>query len=184
MTESFSEQGQDLFALSYAYGPLKTFLDIGCHAPVLNNNTYGLELRGWRGALVDVDSQWEEPCRRLRKSPFVCQDAREINWTIFCAIHNIPSVIGYLSLDVDDDYRDVDPVSKTLKILKRMIIDDGLIFRVITVEHDAYRLGDYPRSAIRKFLEDNGYGLVRGNVSCRPPEDCPFEDWFVGPILR
>ena len=33
------------------------FIDIGCHHPFLNNNTYRLYKRGWVGINIDLDTQ-------------------------------------------------------------------------------------------------------------------------------
>ena len=31
------------------------YVDVGCHQPLLNNNTYRLYKRGWRGINIDLD---------------------------------------------------------------------------------------------------------------------------------
>ena len=31
------------------------FVDVGCHQPFLNNNTYSLYKKGWRGINIDLD---------------------------------------------------------------------------------------------------------------------------------
>ena len=32
-----------------------TYIDIGCHHPLINNNTYILHKRGWSGINIDLD---------------------------------------------------------------------------------------------------------------------------------
>ena len=175
---SYSEQRQDVFAYEHVSKPLGTFLDVGCWNPVVNNNSYGLEQLGWRGVLIDIDDQWETLCKRERKNPFKCVDALKVNWQDVCIANDLDSHIDYLSLDIDDHV--TDPFSKTLEVLGRMI-SAGLSFRAITVEHDAYRLGNEPRASIRKFLAESGYQLHTADVSCHPGDpDWTFEDWFLG----
>lgn len=176
--QSFSEQGQDGFAFEHVNKQAGTFLDVGVYDPIKNNNTYGLEKIGWTGVLFDIDPQWENPCKTHRKSPFVLGSALDIDWACLCQNFGLDSHIDYLSLDIDDT--DYDPNSKTIAALNHMI-DAGLSFRAITVEHDAYRLGDQPRQGIRDLLKEHGYTLAVENVSCRPPDpNWAFEDWFLG----
>lgn len=170
--DSFSEQGQDIFAYTHVAKNKGTFLDVGCYDPIKNNNTFGLEQMGWTGILFDIDERWETPCKKLRSSPFILGDVLITDWSYSLLYYD------YLSLDVDD--HDHEPVSKTLTVLQH-ILDAGLSFRAITVEHDAYRLGNEPRASIRKLLAEHGYTLFRENVSCRPPDpNWAFEDWFLG----
>jgi hypothetical protein len=175
---SLAEQGQDIFAFEQIQKLNGTFLDVGCWDPTRNNNTYALEQLGWRGLLIDIDSHWSSEVVRHRKSPFIEADATKIEWQALCMDHQLGAHIDYLSLDVDD--KDEEPISKTLTVLKN-IIGYGITFQAITVEHDAYRLGNEPRTSIRQFLLANGYRLFRENISCRPPDpNWAFEDWFVG----
>jgi hypothetical protein len=176
--DSFSEQGQDIFAFTHVAKDKGTFLDVGCYDPIKNNNTFGLEQQGWTGFLFDIDERWEDPCKKLRKNPFILGNVLDVNWKYLQDDFQTSSYFDYLSLDVDD--HDHEPFSKTLTVLHH-IVDAGLSFRAITVEHDAYRLGNEPRASIRKLLAEYGYALFRDNVSCRPPDpNWAFEDWFLG----
>jgi hypothetical protein len=179
MISSNSEQGQDLFAYESVPGG-QTFLDVGCGNPIYNNNTFILEHLGWRGVLIDIDHRWAEPSKVFRTSPFIEADVLKVDWRDITQTNNLGPEIDYLSLDVDD-HPDFESYSKTFRALEN-IVNAGLRFRAITVEHDAYRTGAEPRSSIRKFLRDHGYKLFRADVSCRPPDpNWSFEDWFVRP---
>jgi hypothetical protein len=52
--KSFSQLGQDLFALETNNGKKGYFLDIGANDPIELNNTYLLEKNGWDGYSVDA----------------------------------------------------------------------------------------------------------------------------------
>ena len=159
---SYSQAGQDRFVyevlIKTGIVPLGTkgsFLDIGCAGDDLSN-TWALEEIGWRGLLVDVIPQ---PSALKRKSGFLQADA-----TKTAIIIPRPNV-DYLSLDVDE---------ATLDALKRLDLDK-VRFKVITIEHDAYRFGDKLRPGEREILTKAGYKLVCADV-CNP---VPFEDWWV-----
>ena len=57
---------------------------------------------------------------------------------------------------------------------------DKCKFRVITIEHDAYRFGDTYRIPEREFLYKHGYILVTSNVNSNGHV---YEDWWVHPEL-
>jgi hypothetical protein len=161
--KSYSQAGQDRFVhellVKTKIVPRGTFLDIGC-AGKLYSNTLALEEIGWRGTLMDVAPQ---PEAMRRPSTFIQADATEHDWG------RAPVVIDYLSLDVDE---------AGLRALARLPLDT-MQFRVITIEHDAYRYGEKLRPFMRQILSKAGYVLVCADV-CNP---VPFEDWWVLPAL-
>jgi|SRR5579872_2098078 len=156
---SYSQAGQDRFVYEVLVRPGEVrkglFVDIGC-AGTQYSNTLGLEEIGWRGLLVDIAPQ---PETSKRGSRFLQADATKMDL-------QIPwSDVDYLSLDVDE---------ATLDALKRLPLDK-VRFKVITIEHDAYRFGDKLRPFEREILTKAGYKLVCADV-CNP---VPFEDWWV-----
>ena len=52
------------------------------------------------------------------------------------------------------------------------------IFKVITIEHDAYRYGDLYRNSEREILAALGYYLLCPDVS---NDGYPYEDWWIHP---
>jgi hypothetical protein len=173
--ETFSEQGQDTFAFKHCPTP-GTFLDIGGWEPIQCNNSYALERAGWRGVVMDIDDRWVSAYAGVRKSKFIVADAtKTIDWSSFCTYHGLPTSLDYLSLDVDDQPNNL----KSVEILRDMFVD-ALTFKAITVEHDAYRMGDLVRGPLRQIMKEWGYELAVADVSCRPPDPAwTFEDWFV-----
>lgn len=156
--KSYSQAGQDRFVYELLGPDHKgTFLDIGCSHPAQINNTYALELNGWQGLLVDLDDV-TELCGQFRQSEFRKEDATKM-------VH-IRKEYDYGSFDID---------GATYDALQNAIHQD-VKFRVLTVEHDSYRIGVEMRDKIRKLLKLSGYTMLCEDV-CH--EGHPFEDWWV-----
>lgn len=166
--KSRSQAGQDRFVYEVLGRPSEgIFADIGSGHPEKNNNTVALEEIGWRGFCVDND----EVCAQLHaESDRGCQhlnvDSMKITWDAIYQFFGMR--IDYLSLDVD---------AATLKTILAIPLE-RIRFKVLTVEHDAYRFGDMPRNEIRRSLSAAGYRIVAADVHS---EGCEFEDWWVDP---
>lgn len=162
---SYSQAKQDQFVFEMLVkGPNSQgrFLDVGCSYPVEINNTYALEQLGWTGVMIDSDPVAITDCRLQRKAQIIEANSLEFNW------NELPGkVFDYLSLDVDD---------ATAGTLDRML-KHGVEFRVATIEHDFYRLGDGPRKAMRDMMQVAGYTLLLGDIASTP--GMPYEDWWV-----
>lgn len=170
--ESCSQAGQDRFVYELLIRTnlqtLGTFLDIGSGHPIRNNNTIALERLGWSGLLVDISEDVARITPSLRKSLFLRADASKTNWDeqSFAFHIRIAPVVDYLSLDVDAD------TLATLKVLPLARVR----FRVITIEHDTYRCGNGPRTAMREILAAHHYDLICKDVCLKGR---PFEDWWA-----
>jgi hypothetical protein len=162
---SQSQVGQDAFAHSLI-GNSGTFLDIGC-GDQNGSNTLALEWIGWTGYLVELNHTRAEWCRHNRQSPIIEGDATRIDWGL-CSKREF----DYLSLDIDD-VKGED--SKIVKVLLDLL-DSGFTFKVMTIEHDSYRIGNGTRNAVRAILPTRGYTLARADVKCKGN---PFEDWWT-----
>ena len=56
LKKSYSNWGIDMMAdFFFRYKTKGVFIDIGCHHPMINNNTYPLYKRGWNGINIDID---------------------------------------------------------------------------------------------------------------------------------
>src|SRR5476649_511669 len=130
---SYSQTGQDMFAYTLCATDSGTFLDIGACYPVSANNSYGLECKGWTGISIDNCADYAPHYAGVRKAPLTVLDMTAIDWDGFIAEHPmLQNTVDYLSLDID---------AATLAVLRKFPFDK-LKFRVMTIEHDAYRLGD------------------------------------------
>jgi len=170
--KSWSQVGQDLWALENSGGNL-TFLDVGCMEPFSCNNTYILELAGWKGLAIDMENLFISSWGRHRKCPAVCANALEVDWAAVLPANGLPLEIGYLSLDL---------YGEELQVLQKMVAA-GLSFRCATVEHDGR---PELRKDIREFLLAQGYTLAVADVLSPPAvidgKDVagqPFEDWWT-----
>ena len=81
---------------------------------------------------------------------------------------NAPSVIDYLSLDVE---------GQEYTILSTFPFDK-YIFRCITVEHNEPHIGNTQQLLIRSVLEMNGYTFVKGNDRLNGSHG-PIDDFYV-----
>lgn len=167
---SSSQAGQDVFAYEVC-GRKKdgTFLDVGSYNVVCCNNSYALERVGWRGLMVDVFR--DEENLPQRESQFVQANATNLDWLFQLEQAGLPEHLDYLSLDVDAD---------TLATLANMPLRE-LRFNVISIEHDAYRLGPATRDNMRRVLKTFGYDLVCADVII--PGFGEAEDWWCSPEL-
>ena len=163
--ESLSQAGQDKFAYE-RIGNSGTFIDIGC-GDQNGSNTLALERLGWTGVLVELDKKRAAWCRRNRRTCLFERDALTMDWTILR-----DRQFDYLSLDIDDTKGEP---SKIVQVLTSLL-DAGFMFRVMTIEHDRYRIGDETRNQVRDICIAQGYKLAVGDVAHKGNE---FEDWWV-----
>lgn len=163
---SHSQAGQDDFVYQLLVKPegLKrgTFLDIGCGHPIDINNTYALEQLGWRGLMVDQNASAAKYASEHRKSTAVHGDA-----TTYSYPASFKSV-DYLSLDVDE----------AQVAALRNLLNQGVRFRVATVEHASYLYGTGPRDELRALLNAAGYLNICHDV-CN--DRVVYEDWWIDP---
>lgn len=175
MSFSFSQAGQDLFVLSMLKNKKNgTFVEIGSNDPMYINNTFQLELNGWRGLMVEFNKDWEPNYEHCRKSKYLMQDATTINWGD--ALSSFPENIDYLQIDLEVINR------STIETLENLnMVMDKYKFAVITFEHDIYR-GDFfnTRQRSREIFENRGYKCIFRDVK---NENNPFEDWYIHPDL-
>lgn len=168
---SFSQAGQDLFVLSlFEEGYKGTFLDVGCGDPIEINNTYLLEQQGWKGLSIDIQYMHEK-WLIMRKTPFICIDALKCYYQTLIQMFELGDTIDYLSLGIEG-------YGHRFQALER-IMDQGLEFKVITIEHDVYAIREeIERTPQRELLTKLGYILYKADVEFGGK---PFEDWWINP---
>ena len=143
------------------------YLEIGAGEPIHINNTYVLEKNcGWQGLSIDISDDLMSRWYAVRSNTLLSKDATQLDYSSI--LERFPRVIDYLSLDVDGYY---DTVLK-------MVMHSNHIFKIITIEHDAYRYGDIYRSKEREILTALGYYLLCPDVS---NSGAAFEDWWIHP---
>src|SRR5579872_2564691 len=168
----FSQASQDRFVYTMLYKLLNKaddgyFVEIGAGHPISINNTFFLESNfNWKGISIDISMQHINLWSQCRKNPLVVTDALQCDYE---SLFNLfPKNIDYLSLDIDEHY---DTVLKKLPL-------DKYMFKVITIEHDAYKYGDRFRNKEREILSSFGYKLLCADVVL---ETTSFEDWWIHP---
>ena len=113
----FSQSGQDQFAYNIS-GSNGTYLEIGAHDPVINSNTFNLEVKcNWNGISVEYDKSFKMSWgdNKLRKNDVVWDDAFNINYSSLIKQRELPNRLSYLSCDIE-------PAENTFNILKKVIL--------------------------------------------------------------
>lgn len=172
----YSDAKQDQFAaniLEFKQGGY--YVDIGsCHS-ILSNNTYFFQNLNWTGICVEIESSYNQSYSTRENCLYLNEDATKLDYKNLFDSNNFPSVIDYLSLDID---------TLSLTVLKKLPFSEYK-FRVITIEHDTYLYGDKYQKEQRDILKSNGYRLLCSNVFVQQPgfdrPKCAFEDWWVYP---
>lgn len=182
ITRNYSQAWQDLFVISMLQGKKNgTYLEVGAHSPVENNNTYLLKNDfNWSGTSIELDFSHFPSWNQIRpECQLIISDATTIDYSNALPIWFDTEVrrIDYLQIDID-------PSSNTLSVLKRLPLNDWR-FSVITFETDAYTLDLRARDESRVILESHGYTRVGTDISVLfppiSPNPIPFEDWWVDP---
>jgi hypothetical protein len=164
--EFYSQAAQDIFVLVALNGKKNgKFLDIGCSDPIVINNTYLLEKKfGWGGVQIDIDESLTNHCMSERNTKVICSDATKVDYE---QLFEEVGEIDYLSLDIDGQ--------PTLDVLKKIPFKKFKI-KVITFEHDSYRIGNQLKNESRDILESYGYLRLCSDVA---NENNIYEDWYV-----
>ena len=176
--DDYSQSGQDQFAYNIS-GINGIYLEIGAHHPIVNSNTYKLEVEcGWKGLSVEFDKSfqksWEECTERA--NDVIWDDAFKVEFEYELKKRKISKKkINYLSCDIE-------PPENTLKILKKLI-KLGLNFDFISFEHDKYNSGDKFEILSNEFLISSGYKIAVKDVYSRLKKNKVYETWFVNEKL-
>lgn len=169
----FSQSGQDQFAYNIS-GSNGTYLEIGAHDPIINSNTFNLEVKcNWNGISVEYDKSFQKSWsdNKLRKDNVVWDDAFNINYSSLIKQKALPYRLNYLSCDIE-------PAENTFNILKK-IISSKLNFDFISFEHDKYSIGSKYEDLSIKYLKDCNYKVAVKNVYSRNKRYKIYETWFV-----
>lgn len=170
---SYSQSGQDQFAYNIS-GSNGLYLEIGAHDPVINSNTFNLEVKcRWSGLSIEYDisfkKSWDN-CKE-RVNNVIWDDAFKLDYSLLVKQKKLPNKLNYLSCDIE-------PAENTYRILKK-VIDSNLSFDFISFEHDKYNIGDkYEKLAI-EYLNNNNYKIAVNDVYSRNKKYKVYETWFV-----
>lgn len=169
----FSQSGQDQFAYNIS-GSNGTYLEIGAHDPVINSNTFNLEVKcNWNGISIEYDKSFQMSWgdNKLRKNNVVWDDAFNINYSSLIKQRDLPNRLNYLSCDIE-------PAENTFNILKK-VISSELNFDFISFEHDKYSIGNKYEDLSIEYLKNYNYKVAVKNVYSRNKRYKIYETWFV-----
>lgn len=166
------------------------FLDIGAGTGGLRgnpinfySNTYFLEAkRNWQGIAIDYDKNYIDFAKTQRNCHCICADLMQININDILKNLKAPSVIDYLSFDVDD---------ATDKVFEELDFNEYK-FKVITFEHNIFQASvnsncpENHKTKVKKLYEYSrlkfkslGYHLICSDVVLS--DYGPLEDWYIHP---
>ena len=166
MDQKYSKEYQDLFVSTLISKP-GFFLDIGMGDPKNGNNSYYLELLGWSGLMFDQTQKDVDLANEIRKNKAIQCDATNFNWLQCFNINNVPKVIDYISLDVDD---------ANIHVINNLPLDQ-YEFKIMTFEHDRYNSGDIRKNELNKVLAKYPqYIVLLNNAKITGLE---WEDWVI-----
>lgn len=167
--QTYSQLGQDIFVTTLLNDP-DFYLEIGAQHPTNINNTYLLELKGWKGISIDIidySQDW-----KIRNNKFIKTDALKTNYKNLLDWAKFPKTIGFLSLDIEGD-------GDRYKCLQK-VLNSEYEFKIICIEHDSYRgYHETEKLPQKELLEKLGYILVVENIGDRP--EFLYEDWWIHP---
>ena len=169
----FSQSGQDQFAYNIS-GSNGTYLEIGAHDPVINSNTFNLEVKcNWNGISVEYDKSFQVSWgdNKLRKNNVVWDDAFNINYSSLIKQRELPNRLNYLSCDIE-------PAENTFNVLKK-VISSELNFDFISFEHDKYSIGNKYEDLSIEYLKNYNYRVAVKDVYSRNKRYKIYETWFV-----
>jgi hypothetical protein len=167
MFKSYSQCGQDLYAFEKTNNKKDGYyIEIGAFHATDISNTKMLEELGWRGISFEGSQDLRHHWHPIRSNNLITCDATKFDFKKCFDGNNVPNVIDYLSLDIDEG---------TLDCLKRLPLQD-YIFKVITIEHDEYSQGPVKKNAMREILYSYGYTLDRPDVA---NGGNIYEDWWI-----
>ena len=169
----FSQSGQDQFAYNIS-GSNGTYLEIGAHDPVINSNTFNLEVKcNWNGISIEYDKSFQISWgdNKLRKNNVVWDDAFNINYSSLIKQRELPNRLNYLSCDIE-------PAENTFNVLKK-VISSELSFDFISFEHDKYSIGNKYEDLSIEYLKNYNYKVAVKDVYSRNKRYKIYETWFV-----
>ena len=149
-------------------------MEIGAHDPVINSNTFNLEVKcNWNGISVEYDKSFQMSWgdNKLRKNNVVWDDAFNINYSSLIKQRELPNRLNYLSCDIE-------PAENTFNILKQ-IINSKINFDFISFEHDKYIIGDKYEKLSIEYLKSYNYKVAIKEVYSRKKKHKVYETWFV-----
>ena len=86
--DEFSQSGQDQFAYNLS-GSNGLYLEIGAHDPIINSNTFNLEVKcKWSGVSIEYDKSFKKSWRdcKQRKSNVIWDNAFNIDYSLFLGL--------------------------------------------------------------------------------------------------
>jgi len=170
---SKSQASQDMFVYFISGKDDGYFLDIGCSHPENINNTHFLEKKGWKGLCIDRENL-SDIWKKERVSKFIQTDLLKTSINDIMKNNNCPTIIDYISFDVD---------AASIQVFNNFDFHKYK-FKIMTFEHDLWNGGANLRILSRKILSKFGYVMLCEDIGNGGDIDRlvnPYEDWWINP---
>lgn len=169
---SNSQAFQDTF-VSNLITENKTYIEIGGHEPIKWSNTYNLEMQGWKGFSIELntDHQGSWAAHPERTNKIYWENALTFDYAKALSDNNLPMHVGYLSCDIE-------PPENTFAALQR-VLSQGITFDCITYEHDNYASKKDWDIVATEYLKQFNYKPIVYDVYADNNTNKKFETWFV-----
>jgi len=175
--DSNSQACQDLFVLkncNFMRGGY--YVEIGADHPTKRSNTFLLENTfGWHGFSIEVDQVKTDYFNACRINKCFLSNALTFKFKKHMNLNRFPKHFEYLQIDIDP------PVANLIVLLKFPFYKYRP--RVITFEHDKYRLkfNIFLQYSAFLYLKIYNYKRVVKDVNLPNKKGFkkPFEDWYL-----
>jgi hypothetical protein len=166
MNKTYSKESQDIFVSKLVREP-GFYLDIGSAEPIDGNNSYLLELNGWNGISLDQNN-FSHEFAQLRKNKFIAFDVSRLDWVKFLRDNDVPRIIDYISLDVDD---------ANISVINNFPFD-LYEFKIMTFETDKY-INENRKIACKNKLEKYPQYQILLEDAQVTDKNLEWEDWWI-----
>ena len=155
--KTYSNWGLDILADDFFKNKKKgVYIDVGCHQPFLNNNTYKLYKRGWVGINIDLDFNTIEMFNFFRKKDLNIQTAvsdKEEEKDLFF-FHN-RSAINTLSADNGSNAREIRKIkTKSLNDIIENSIFKNQKINFVSIDVEGFELNVLKGFNLNKYKPD------------------------------
>jgi FkbM family methyltransferase len=157
LKKSYSNWGIDMMAnFFFRQRDEGVFIDIGCHHPLINNNTYPLYNRGWRGINIDIDYGTIDSFNFLRsKDTNINIAVSDTTGETELFFYHNRAAKNTLSKEKGFDSREIRKIKTTTlnKIIEKSIYKDQKI-NFISIDVEGYELNVLKGFDFKKYKPD------------------------------
>ena len=147
-------------------GETPFYLEIGASHYKDKNDTYDLEMAGWKGISIEIEKRFVDDFGQNRSNPCILGDAIKVDWDLILDQYDAPKRIDFLQIDIDMNPRNANLLALINLPLSRYRFNSIIIEHSVGMDYTFENL----RSTQRYILTSLGYRLVNSGH---------YDDWWV-----